>query len=215
MRLDHVSYACTPNELGDVVQRIGSCLGGQFADGGRHPRFGTRNFILPLIGSVYLEVVTALDHPAAEKAPFGRAVRACAESGGGWWGWAVAVDDVTPYEQRLGRAAVEGIRVRPDGQELRWHQIGLLDVITDPQVPYFTHWETDPDEHPSVGESHGIRLRGLEMVGDPERMTQWLGAPIEHPLGDVAISWRDAQPGDAPGLVAVQFDTPHGSVCID
>ena len=74
MRLDHISYACTTSELADTIQRIGGDLGATFLDGGRHPSFGTRNFILPLAGGCYVEVVSALDHPAAEKAPFGRAV---------------------------------------------------------------------------------------------------------------------------------------------
>ena len=43
-----MSYACNSGELADVVQRIGSDLGATFQDGGRHPQFGTRNFILPL-----------------------------------------------------------------------------------------------------------------------------------------------------------------------
>ena len=76
MRLDHVSYAVSNNELADTVQRLGASLGAAFSDGGRHPRFGTRNFILPLQNGTYFEVVAALDHPAAEQAAFGKAVRA-------------------------------------------------------------------------------------------------------------------------------------------
>src|SRR5512145_1634659 len=72
----------------------------------------------------YLEVVEVLDHPAADKVPFGQAVRARTEAGGGWLGWVVAVDDLRPIEARLGRRAVDGNRRRPDGYELRWKQIG-------------------------------------------------------------------------------------------
>lgn len=120
MRLDHISYACTPTEIGDVVQRIGADLGATFVDGGRHPSFGTRNFILPLGSGCYVEVVSALDHPAADKAPFGRAVARRAESGGGWMSWAVAVDDISTLEQRFGRKSRPGSRIRPDGAVLRW-----------------------------------------------------------------------------------------------
>jgi len=67
MRLDHVSYATEPAHLADTVQRIGAAVGGTFVDGGLHPRFGTRNFVLPLQGGCYVEVVAALDHPAADK----------------------------------------------------------------------------------------------------------------------------------------------------
>ncbi|MFM8841739.1 MAG: VOC family protein, partial [Actinomycetota bacterium] len=46
MQLDHVSYATSHDSVIDVVQRIGSQLGASFIDGGIHPQFGTRNFIL-------------------------------------------------------------------------------------------------------------------------------------------------------------------------
>ena len=62
-------------------ERLGAQLGATFADGGFHPRFGTRNPILPLTDGHYLEVVDVLDHPAADKAPFGQAVRARSEAG--------------------------------------------------------------------------------------------------------------------------------------
>ena len=78
-----------------------------------HPRFGTRNMILPLADHTYLEVVEVLDHPASDKAPFGQAVRARSALGGGWLGWVVAVDDIAVVEQRLGREAAAGNRHRP------------------------------------------------------------------------------------------------------
>ncbi|MDQ1616250.1 MAG: hypothetical protein QOJ60_2189, partial [Actinomycetota bacterium] len=124
MRLDHISYAAGPEGLAAAVQRMGALLGATFRDGGLHPRFGTRNFVLPLAGGVYLEVVAALEHPASDKAPFGRAVKARSELGGGWLAWVVAVDDIGPVERRLGRTAVLGHRIRPDGVELAWRQIG-------------------------------------------------------------------------------------------
>ena len=114
MCLDHVSYAVSHNELADTVQRLGQMLGGTFEDGGRHPRFGTQNFILPIEGGVYLEVVAALDHPASDKAPFGQAVKRRADEGGGWLGWVVAVDDITALEARLGGETASASDSRAD-----------------------------------------------------------------------------------------------------
>ena len=48
MRLDHVSFAAGPDGLASTAQRLGGLLGTDFLDGGVHPRFGTRNMILPL-----------------------------------------------------------------------------------------------------------------------------------------------------------------------
>src|SRR6478672_1171640 len=103
MRLDHLSYAVGPEGLGACVQSLGARLGSGFTDGGIHPSFGTRNFVLPLADGCYLEVVAALDHPAVDTAPFGRAVTARSAAGGGWLAWAIAVDDIGAIEHRLNR----------------------------------------------------------------------------------------------------------------
>ena len=207
MRLDHVSYACAPSELAEVVQRIGSDLGAVFMDGGIHPSFGTRNFILPLAGGTYVEVVAALDHPAADKAPFGRAVRQRADEGGGWLTWVVGVDDIVPIEERLGRPSVEGRRVRPDGAELRWRQIGILDVLDDPQLPYFIAWDRQ-SEHPS-GPGSDVRLASIEMCGDPQDLARWVDD-----LGDLGVSLTWVETDDR-GIAACNFLTPRGFVRID
>lgn len=214
MRLDHVSYATPVEHLAQTVQRIGAALGATFSDGGLHPRFGTRNFILPLAGGTYLEVVAALDHPAAYRAPFGQAVRSRAERGGGWMGWVVCVRDMAAVEVRLGRPAVPGHRVRPDGLDLRWQQVGVLDTMADAQLPFFVHWECPPDEHPSAG-GHDVRIAALEIAGSPERVSAWLGEPAYHPLEEVEVLWCDERDPAGPGLVAVTLTTPRGLVRID
>jgi hypothetical protein len=212
MRLDHLSYVAPPGRLADEVQRIGSALGASFSDGGLHPRFGTRNFVLPLAGFTFLEVVAALDHPAVDQAAFGRAVRQRGFDGGGWLGWVVAVDDISTVEQRLGRTAVDGNRHRPDGTDLRWKQIGVLDLMDDPQLPFFIQWLSDPSQHPGAAGRGHPTIERVEIAGDPERVSDWLGAPDEHPLEDIEVDWVEA---DHPGLVAVQFGTGKGSVRID
>src|ERR1700754_395583 len=140
MRLDHLSFAAGPDGLASTAKRLGGLLGTDFADGGVHPRFGTRNMILPLADNTYLEIVEVLDHPASDKAPFGQAVRARSALGGGWLGWVVAVDDIAGLEERLGREAAPGNRHRPDGTNLEWKQIGINGLIADPQLPFFIEW---------------------------------------------------------------------------
>ena len=76
MRLDHIVFAAGPGGLAGTADRLSELLGEQFQDGGVHPRFGTRNRILPLTDHTYLEIVEVLDHPASDKAPFGQAERA-------------------------------------------------------------------------------------------------------------------------------------------
>jgi hypothetical protein len=210
MRLDHIVFAAGPDGLAGTSARLSALLGEDFVDGGVHPRFGTRNRILPLNDGTYLELVEVLDHPASDKAPFGQAVRARSELGGGWMGWVVSVDDITPLEQRLGRESVKGNRHRPDGTELLWKQLGVKGLQSDPQLPFFVQWETSADLHPSTGASGNISLEALEIAGDPARVTEWLGAPVEQPLEDVKVDW--VAPNGTPGIVAVSFQTPSGLV---
>ena len=211
MRLDHLSYAAGPDGLKGTARRIGELLGEEFRDGGIHPRFGTRNMILPLSAGTYVEIVEVLDHPASDKAPFGQAVRARSELGGGWMGWVVAVDDIAPLEERLGRESVPGNRHRPDGVELRWRQLGVKGLQSDPQLPFFVQWET-ADEHPSQGASGNLHLDLLEIAGDPNRVSEWLGHSVEEPLEDVKVDW--VAPHGTPGIVAAQFSTVDGLVRI-
>jgi hypothetical protein len=210
MRLDHVSYAAGPEGLWATAFRLGALLGEEFHDGGIHPRFGTRNMILPLSAGTYVEVVEVLDHPASDKAPFGQAVRARSLLGGGWLGWAVSVEDIAPFESRLGRESVNGNRHRPDGVELLWKQLGVKGLQSDPQLPFFIQWEIDPALHPSAGATGEVSLEALEIAGDPARVSEWLGQPVEPPLEDVKVEW--VAPNGTPGIVAAQFQTRSGVV---
>jgi hypothetical protein len=210
MRLDHLSFAAGPDGLASTAQRLGGLLGKEFVDGGVHPRFGTRNMILPLAGDTYLEIVEALDHPASDKAPFGQAVKARSALGGGWLGWVVAVRDISVVESRLGRESAHGNRHRPDGSELLWKQIGVNGLIADPQLPFFIEWESPREMHPSNGADPAYSLACLEIAGDPLRVSEWLGESVEAPLEDVKVEW--VAPNGTPGILAAQVQTPAGLV---
>jgi hypothetical protein len=213
VHLDHVSYAAGPEGLAACVQRIGGKLGAAFSDGGLHPSFGTRNFVLPLADGCYLEIVEALDHPAADRAPFGRAVKFRGKAGGGWLAWAVAVSDIGVYEERLGRPAANGHRRRPDGFDLRWRQIGVNDVAEDPQLPFFVEWASDGQHHPSTPGSP-VALRRVEIAGDEETVDAYLGTSARQPLDGIDVEWLSPFEGET-GLVAAVFKTPGGEVRID
>jgi len=212
MRLDHIVFAAGAGGLAGTTERLAALLGEEFVSGGVHPRFGTRNAILPLTEGTYLEVVEVLDHPASDKAPFGQAVRARSALGGGWLGWVVAVDDIGPLEARLGREAVNGNRHRPDGVELLWKQLGVKGLQSDPQLPFFIEWCSPPDLHPSAGVTGEVSLEALEIAGDPARVSEWLGQSVDQALEDVKVEW--VAPHGTPGIIAAQLQTPNGLVRI-
>ena len=211
MRVDHVSYAAEHDGLQATAERLSKLIGVDPVDGGIHPRFGTRNVILPLAHERYVEVVECLDHPASDKAPFGQAVKARSASGGGWLGWVVAVDDIAPVEKRLGRQAVDGNRRRPDGVDLRWRQIGVKGLMSDPQLPYYIQW-ADAEIHPSRGAETTVNIDSLQIAGDPQRVAEWLGLPASRTSS--VIHFDFVAPRGTPGLLAVTFSTPEGSVTI-
>jgi hypothetical protein len=211
VRLDHLSYAAGPEGLAACVQRLGAQLGAAFSDGGLHPSFGTRNFVLPLENGCYVEVVDVLDHPAADNVPFGQAVRARRLTGGGWLAWAIRVDDITAIESRLGRRAVPSHRRRPDGIDLRWKQIGVKDLAVDPQRPFFVQWQDG--EHPSRGNSR-ITLTSLEFAGDELTVDEYLGVSSTQPLDGIEVMWEPPSEEEI-GVVAAVFSTPFGTVRLD
>jgi hypothetical protein len=210
-RLDHISYAASRDQLVDVVQRLGSRIGAAFTDGGIHPRFGTRNFTLPLKNGHYIEVVCPLDHPAADSTPFGKAVTQRVNEGGGWMTWVVATDDISPVESRLGRSAVDGSRKKPDGTELKWKQIGILGTLEDSQLPFFIQWLTK--DHPSSENNPLAEIKKIEISGDEATIKD---SEPSKAFKDVEVVWRNPNDFDGQtGIVSVTLNTSGGDIVLD
>lgn len=205
MHVDHLIFASGPEGLEATAEQLGDALGATFINGGVHPRFGTRNKLLPLTAQRYLEVVEVLDHPAADKAVYGQAVRDRMALGGGWMGWVLSVDDISRYEQRLERQSVPGSRHFPDGRLLEWRQIGIKGLMADPQLPYFLMWESEPELRPSALEGQ-ISLKALQIAGHEERVADWIGSEFDEQLDGVELQFTSefAQ----PGLLAAVFEVP-------
>lgn len=214
MRLDHISYVASHNQISDVIQRIGATVGSPFIDGGIHPKFGTRNFILPLRKGRYFEVVCPLEHPSAETSPFGRAVNQRANEGGGWLTWVVSTNDLGPVEKRLNRKAVISSRKRPDGIELEWKQIGVLGTLEDAQLPFFIQWLSS--DHPSKLSSSFIEICKLELSGEEKKVESWLGTELSETFDGIEIEWTSPNQNDGEtGIVAAYLSTPKGIVRIE
>ncbi|GMA41358.1 hypothetical protein GCM10025883_34030 [Mobilicoccus caccae] len=154
-----------------------------------------------------------LDHPASDKAPFGQAVRAATERGGGWMGWVIRVEDIAPLVTRLEREPVDGHRRFPDNRVLKWKQIGVKGLINDPQLPFFVCYE-NPELHPSgaIGEAPEVNIAGLTIAGDPDRVREWLG--LSPTQTSTVIDFTFIAPHGNAGLMSVTFDTPNGQVVI-
>ena len=214
MHLDHVSYAASHDQISDVVQRIGSQIGTAFVDGGIHPRFGTRNFTAPLLNGQYIEVVCPLDHPATEQTPFGKAVTRKANEGGGWLTWVFSTEDLAPIEAELGRKAVEGHRRRPDGTELSWEQIGIIEVLDEPELPFFIKWKDG--NHPSEVGTPKVSISKIIFSNvNPLEKTSFK-SQILSALSDASIQTTvSTDENEISGISEIEFRSESGTVQIN
>ena len=214
MRLDHISYVASHDQISDVVNRIGSQIGTAFIDGGIHPKFGTRNFTAPLLNGQYIEIVCPLDHPATDATAFGQAVKKKAEAGGGWLSWVFNVEDILLIEDKFGRKAVEGNRKKPDGTELRWKQIGVKDIFLMSELPFFVQWQTR--NHPSEDGTAEARIKKLCIASENKLEKSFFKKEILNSLTNIDIEWINPSQIDSfIGINSVDFETSNGLICVE
>ena len=211
MRLDHVSYVASHDQISDVVNRIGSQIGTAFVDGGIHPKFGTRNFTAPLLNGQYIEIVCPLDHPATDATPFGQAVKKKADGGGGWMTWVISVEDIKLAEKVLERNSVEGVRRKPDGTTLKWKQIGVLEVLNDSKNPFFIEWISM--NHPSKDGSPRAKISKIVMNGEFKDLNPKFNHTFSEVLKDINIVWQgNIVDNLEAGINFIEIETGDGTI---
>jgi len=214
MRLDHISYVASHDQISDVVNRIGSQIGTAFVDGGIHPKFGTRNFTAPLLNGQYIEVVCPLDHPATDATPFGKAVKQKADAGGGWLTWVFSSSDLQKVEEKFGRKAADGSRTKPDGSELKWKQIGVREITGAGELPFFIQWLTE--QHPSKDGNSVAKISKIVIADDEQLADSWFKEEIKSGLKDVEIEWVKPESNDGDkGIVAVELMINNNKIRVD
>ena len=212
MRLDHVSYAASHDQISDVVNRIGSQIGTAFIDGGVHPKFGTRNFTAPLLNGQYIEVVCPMDHPATDSTPFGRSVKKKVSEGGGWLSWVISSPNLEAIEKKLGRKAVEGKRKKPDGTELSWKQLGVLSTLEDASHPFYVEWISQ--NHPS---QDGVPVATISKLNITSNNLKMLNSPeieLIEKNSELSISWTETDKNYQSGILSVEFKVGSKIVCL-
>jgi hypothetical protein len=201
--IDHLVY--TAPDLAAACADIERQLGVRPSPGGQHLGRGTRNALVAIGPSCYLEIIGPdQDQPS----PNGRRwFNVDSMDGPRLVGWAAAATDLS---QLVADAAARGVRLgsvqsgsrkRADGVTLNWEVTDPTTVLADGIVPFFIDWKTSP--HPAASATVGptlVELRGIHP--DPQRTHDILEAlGVELPI----------EPGDQPTLVA-SFRTEHGVV---
>jgi hypothetical protein len=212
MRLDHISYAASHEQISDVVNRIGSQIGTAFIDGGVHPKFGTRNFTAPLLNGQYIEVVCPMDHPATDSTPFGRSVKKKVSEGGGWLSWVISSTNIEVIEKELGRKAVDGKRKKPDGTELSWKQLGVLTTLEDASHPFYVEWISQ--NHPSQDGVPVATISKLNITSNNLKILNSLEIELIEKNSGLNISWMENEKNDQSGILSVEFKVGSKIVCL-
>jgi len=202
-RIDHLVYATPDLQLG--IDAIEKQLGVKATAGGQHPGLGTRNALIALGPTSYLEIIGPdPDQPKpAGRRRFGidelkapRIVR-----------WVAKSNDLETVAATAAQKGVKlgpvipGSRRRPDGVVLAWRYTDPATEVADGLVPFFIDWGTSP--HPSATAARGATLVAVRAEHpDAERTQKMLDA-----LGlDLRV-----QQGSAPAIVAT-IDSPRGRV---
>jgi hypothetical protein len=202
-RLDHLVYA-TP-DLGVGIAAIDKHLGVRATPGGQHPGLGTRNALVALGPSSYLEIIGP--DPEQPKPPgplrFGiddlKAPRIVT-----WVAKGTELEQVTRAAAEQGvklGAVIPGSRRRPDGVVLAWRYTDPNTVVGDRIVPFLIDWGTSP--HPSATAARGATLVDVRAEHpDADRVQKML---------DVLGLGLRVQKGPAPAIIAT-IDSPRGRV---
>jgi hypothetical protein len=203
--VDHLVYATVDLDRG--IAEVERVLGVRASPGGQHPIWGTRNALVALGSSSYLEIIAPdPDHSSpSEERPFGLEALASSRL----VGWAAKGSGLTNFRDAAAQHGVElgrvlsGSRKQADGTVLTWKLTDLRCVVADGIVPFFIDWGKSP--HPALVASRGATLVGLR---------------AEHPDADhvlrllrvVAVDLK-VDVGAAPALIA-EIDCPYGRVLL-
>jgi hypothetical protein len=85
------------------------------------------------------------------------------------------LDDVA---LRLDLTVGTGSRTAPSGR-LSWRLAGVEEAAAEPSLPFFIEWGPGtalPGRAPVTHPAGSVRLAGLELEGDADRLAAWLGA---------------------------------------
>jgi catechol 2,3-dioxygenase-like lactoylglutathione lyase family enzyme len=166
--LDHIIVGCS--DLDRVVRVLEDRTGVRAVYGGVHPGRGTRNSLLSLGEQSYLELMAPdpkqerlTAFPALPKLDEPKVI-----------GWVVHTDDIDSVARRLRDSGVaflgpaDGSRKRPDGRELRWR---ILDLVDDGGgvLPSFIQWDSG-SVHPSTDAPHGCHLVQFAVEGNANEL---------------------------------------------
>lgn len=204
-RVDHLVYATT--DLDSGVKEIEQLLGVRATPGGQHPGRGTRNALIALGPTSYLEIIAPDPQQPTPKQPRSFGIDNLKRSKlVAWFVKGTDLNRVRNEAVRLGvpyGEVMAGSRRRPDGTELSWQFTDPVTLVGDGLVPFLIDWGHSP--HPSSSAAKGATLVALHAEHpNPESVRKM--------LRDVAID-VEVKAGPNVELIAT-IECPRGRVTL-
>ncbi len=204
-RVDHLVYA-TP-DLDRGISEIEAMFGVKARPGGQHPGRGTRNALVSLGPTTYLEIFAP--DPTQPFPETARAFGLDNLKSSRLVAWYVKSEDLDKARREAVRAGVplgeirSGSRRRGDGVEISWRFTDPMVLVADGIVPLFIDWGQSP--HPAESAERGASLTALraEHPDAPRVRLMLQKIRIDLPVDS----------GPAPALIAV-IDCPKGRVVL-
>jgi hypothetical protein len=202
-KVDHLVYATPDLDLG--VKTIEGLLGVRAAAGGQHPGLGTRNALIALGPSTYLEIIGPdPDQPKPAGARRFGIDGLKAPQIVGWVAKGTELEQVVGNARKAGvglGGVIAGSRKRPDGVVLSWRYTDPAVVLEHRLIPYFIDWGTSP--HPAITAPRGATLVAFR-AEHPD------AARVQGMLRQLGLSLM-VQKAARPALIAI-IDSPKGRV---
>jgi len=202
-KVDHLVYA-TP-DLNRGIAEIEKLTGVHATAGGQHPGRGTRNAIVALGPSTYLEIIAPDPDQPAPAFPRSFGLDNLTESR--LVTWAVKDNDLDHLRESAAQKGLElgqvisGRRKRPDGVLLSWRFTNPGAELADGIVPFFIDW--GKSSHPAQTAARGLTLVDLR-AEHPD------AAHVAQMLRQLGLSLTVTQ-GPKPALIAV-INGPRGRI---
>jgi Glyoxalase-like domain len=202
-RVDHLVYA-TP-DLNRGIDELERLTGIRATPGGQHPGVGTRNALMSLGPSTYLEIIGPDRDQPQPVSPRSFGIDGLEESR--LVTWAANSKDLECLRSDAERKGVAlgpitpGSRKRPDGILLSWRSMRPTTAVADGIVPFFIDWGQAP--HPSQSAARGLSLIELRAEHPDSKK-------IEQMLKALELDLR-VNSGSRPALIAV-INGPRGKV---
>jgi Glyoxalase-like domain len=204
-RVDHLVYAVP--DLARGIEAVEKLLEVRATPGGQHPGAGTRNALVALGLSSYLEIIGPDPEQPAPKDPrrFGIDTLAAPRL----VAWAARESDLERFAADAAARGVKlgpvgsGSRKRPDGVLLSWRFTSPSAVLAGGIVPFFIDWGSSP--HPSQTAAPGATLVALraEHPDPPSAVSLLKALGLTMPVAKAAT----------PALIA-EIDCPKGRVIL-